>query len=135
MLSDDGPDADTASVSSSGSGSPEDRRRGRRRRLPFGRGAVLESLVASHVVAVVDLSIGGAYLATRATVFPGQSLTLRLVLVGGGELRLPCEVVRVCPSRSAPDGFPPGVAIRFQELPAAVRDHLMIFVEEGRRKG
>lgn len=133
MLSDDGPDADTAG-GNGGSGSPEDRRRGRRRRLPFGRGAVLDSTISSHVVAVVDLSIGGAYLATRATVFPGQSLTLRLVLVGGGELRLPCEVVRVCPRGEGPDGFPPGVAIRFQELPSAVRDRLMVFVEEGRRK-
>jgi hypothetical protein len=133
MLSDDRPDKDSDAASGA-SGSPEDRRRGRRRRLPFGRGAVLESTVSSHVVAVVDLSVGGAYLATRATVFPGQSLTLRLVLIGGGELRIPCEVVRVCPRGEAPDGFPPGVAIHFQELQAAVRDRLLVFVEEGRRK-
>ena len=115
-----------------GPGSPPDRRGGKRRRLPFGRGAVLESVVSSHVVAVVDLSLGGAYLSTRASVFPGQSLSLKLFLDGGSELRLPCEVIRVCPHRQGPDAYPPGVAVRFRELPPADRERLGTFVERGR---
>ena len=116
------------------SGSPEDRRRGRRRRLPFGRGAILESAVSNHVVAVVDLSVGGAYLATRAVVFPGQTLTLKLLLGGAGEIKVPCEVVRVCPRREGPDSYPPGVAVRFVELEATVRERLAVYVEEKRRQ-
>ena len=133
MLQDEG-SGSRADSGTDGTGSPSDRRRGHRRRLPFGRGAILESAVSNHVVAVVDLSVGGAYLATRAVVFPGQSLTLRLMLVGGGEIKVPCEVVRVCPRREGPDSYPPGVAVHFVELPAAIRERLTAFVEEKRRQ-
>src|SRR5260221_647450 len=60
--------------SSEGTGSPADRRQARRRQLPFGRGAILLTASSSHVVAVVDLSEGGAYLACRAAVVPGQPI-------------------------------------------------------------
>ena len=135
MLHDESSGSKADGATGEGSGSPEDRRRGRRRRLPFGRGAILESAVSNHVVAVVDLSVGGAYLATRAEVFPGQSLSLKLLLGGGGALNLPCEVVRVCPRREGPDSYPPGVAVRFGELPTTVRERLVVFVEERRRAG
>jgi len=133
MLRDDG-SAGTSGPSQD-SGSPADRRRTRRRRLPFGRGAVLEFTGSSHVVAVVDLSIGGAYLSTRAPIAPGQSMQLRLMPVGGTELRLPCEAVRVITRReTGPDAYPPGVAIRFLDLAADVKERLGMFVEEGRRR-
>jgi hypothetical protein len=134
MLHDEGPGSRADGGTGEAARSPEDRRRGRRRRLPFGRGAILESAVSNHVVAVVDLSVGGAYLATRAVVFPGQSLSLKLLLGGGGEIKLPCEVVRVCPRREGPDSYPPGVAVRFVEVEATVRERLAVFVEEKRRQ-
>lgn len=111
--------------------SPRERRRSRRRRLPFRRGAILESAVCDHLVAVMDLSVNGAYLATRASVFPGQTLSLKLMLVLGGVLRLACEVVRVCPHRAGPDAYPPGVAVRFLDVPPAAQKRLGAFVGEG----
>ena len=89
---------------------------------------------SSHVVAVVDLSEGGAYVASRAAVSPGEPITLKLLLSPGGELALPAEVVRVATRREGPDAYPPGIAIRFRELDAAVRARLALFVEEGRRR-
>jgi PilZ domain-containing protein len=116
-------------------GSPADRRRTRRRRLPFGRGAVLETTRSSHVVAVVDLSEGGAYVATRAPFTPGHAVTLRILLTVGHELSLPAEVVRVCSRREpGPDAYPPGVAIRFLDLEPRVATRLARFVEDGRKR-
>ena len=120
--------------SSEGTGSPADRRKAGRRQLPFGRGAILVTASSSHVVAVVDLSEGGAYVASRAAVSPGEPITLKLLLSPGGELALPAEVVRVATRREGPDAYPPGIAIRFRELDAAVRARLALFVEEGRRR-
>lgn len=120
--------------SSEGTGSPADRRQAGRRQLPFGRGAVLVTATSSHVVAVVDLSEGGAYVACRTAVVPGQAITLKLLLTLGGELALPAEVVRVVTRREGPDAYPPGIAIRFRDLDAGIRARLALFVEEGRRR-
>jgi hypothetical protein len=120
--------------SSEGTGSPADRRQAGRRQLPFGRGAVLVTATSSHVVAVVDLSEGGAYIACRTAVVPGQPITLKLLLSLGGELALPAEVVRVATRREGPDAYPPGIAIRFRDLEAGIRARLALFVEEGRRR-
>jgi PilZ domain len=114
--------------------SPADRRRGGRRQLPFGRGAVLVTAHSSHIVGLVDLSEGGAYLASRAPVAPGQRIALELLLTLGVAVVLPAEVVRVATRRESPDGYPPGIAIRFLEMEAGMGARLARFVEEGRRR-
>jgi hypothetical protein len=114
--------------------SPEDRRNGRRFPLPFGWGAILETGVSSHVVAVVDVSLSGCYLATRLAAEPGTNLLLKLVFVNGGTLALPCEVVRNCTSPSTEEDAPPrGLAVRFCELQPSVYQRLALFVE-GRKR-
>ena len=51
-----------------------DRRRARRRRIPFVRSAVLEVDGRNHIVALTDLSPEGAFLSTRLAVRPEQKL-------------------------------------------------------------
>ena len=46
----------------------DDRRRVRRRTLPFLRSAVLELPEQSHIVVLADLSVEGAFLTTRVPV-------------------------------------------------------------------
>src|SRR5262249_48225806 len=87
----------------------EDRRKGRRFTLPIGWGALHETGHSSHVVAVVDISLSGAYLATRIASTRGQVLTLKLVFVSGSTLVLPCEVVRDCTARIQENAPPRGI--------------------------
>jgi hypothetical protein len=68
----------------------------------------------NHIVAVVDVSVGGAYLATRAQVTPARSLCLTLRLPSGVELLLTCEIVRVSQQTDESQGHPRGIAVRFQ---------------------
>lgn len=89
---------------------------------------------SSHIVGLVDLSEGGAYVASRAPVVPGQRITLKLLLTLGASVVLPAEVVRVATRRQGPDAYPPGIAIRFLEMDSALRARLARFVEEGRRR-
>ena len=121
-------------LSEDSGGSPADRRRGGRRQLPFGRGAVLVTAHSSHIVGLVDLSVGGAYLASRTPVAPGQQIALKLLLTLGVAVVLPAEVVRVVTRRESPDAYPPGIAIRFLDMEADLRARLAFFVEEGRRR-
>src|SRR5262245_11637170 len=60
----------------------ERRRRSPRRKLPFGRTAVLDIAGRAHLVALVDLSVSGAYLATRSAVPKAGPLRLRIRLPG-----------------------------------------------------
>src|SRR5262249_17794459 len=68
-------------VGSSGGGTMP--RRSERRKLPFGRGGVLRVDGRNHIVGIVDVSVGGAYLATRTTVAPSRTLCLKLRLPSG----------------------------------------------------
>ena len=77
-------------------GSGAERRRAFRRKLPFGRGAVLMVGDRSHIVGVADVSVTGAYLTTRAPVAAGEAHVLKLLLLPARvEFALPAEIVRV----------------------------------------
>ena len=89
---------------------------------------------SSHIVGLVDLSEGGAYLASRAPVLPGQRIALKLLLTLEVAVVLPAEVVRVATRREGPDSYPPGIAIRFLEMEPGLRAALARFVEAGRRR-
>lgn len=107
-----------------------DRRESPRRELPFGRGVILVVAGREHVVRLVDLSRGGAFLSTgKALEVPaGSALCLRL-RVGSlaSELRLACQLLRVIPQRS---GHAAGVAVRFQDLAPETLERLDRFVAE-----
>jgi hypothetical protein len=106
-----------------------ERRRNPRRKLPFGRSAVLRIGQRDHVVALVDVSRGGACVATRTPIPEGAPLLLKVLLPSQGiELRMPCELVRIIPHHY---GRQPGVALRFEALGADVLRRLDQFVESG----
>jgi hypothetical protein len=111
--------ADTASggheVVIDGSGS--ERRRAFRRKLPFGRGAVLLVGERAHIVGLADLSVTGAYLSTHAPVAAGETRLLNLlILPERAELALQAEVVRVAEAERESPRHPRGVAVRFFDL-------------------
>jgi hypothetical protein len=82
-----------------------------------------------HVVALVDVSRGGACVATRTSIPEEARLTLKLLLPSQAvELRLPCRLVRIIPHHY---GGQPGVALRFVDLEGAALRRLDQFVERG----
>ena len=106
-----------------------ERRRNPRRRLPFGRSAVLRIEERDHVVALVDVSRGGACVATRTPIPREARLTLKLLLPSqSAELRLPCQLVRIIPHHY---GRQPGIALRFEEVTGEALRRLDQFVETG----
>jgi hypothetical protein len=107
-----------------------ERRRSRRRSLPFVRSAVLEVAGRRHVVAVADLSPEGAFLGTGTSVEPGTALVLRVILPRDGrEVALPCRAVRrVARAESAQKA---GIAVRFVGLDAGVIRRIEEFSMEG----
>jgi len=116
----------------------DERRRDQRRVLPFGRTAVLEVGGRSHIVSLVDVSRGGAYLGTRIQVTANGDLWLKLLLPRStGEVRLACRLVRQITVEKAGDDRPPGVAVQFRDLDAKIADQLEEFVVAGgfRRAG
>jgi hypothetical protein len=107
-----------------------ERRRARRRSLPFVRSAVLEIGSRKHLVAVSDLSAEGAFLKTGADAAPDEALLLRMILPRDGrEVTLPCRVVRS--ARPPGAGPKPGIAVRFVGLEAAVIRRIEEFAMEG----
>jgi hypothetical protein len=106
-----------------------ERRRAFRRKLPFGRGAVLVVGERAHIVGVADVSVTGAYLTTRARVEVGDLLVLKLLLVSERvELALRAEVVRVAQADHESADHPRGVAVRFSDLDARDSERLRAFV-------
>lgn len=90
-----------------------DRRQQPRRKLPFVRCAIVQSNGCGRMVTIRDLSRGGALLESRVPFEPQSSFALRLVLPGGGgEARLPCELIRTTPA----NGHAMGLAVRFGEI-------------------
>jgi hypothetical protein len=107
----------------------EERRRVRRRSLPFVRSGVLEVNGRSHIVAVLDLSPDAAFLQTRISLKAPDRLALRMILPRDGrEVSLPCEFVRKLDPRK---GYPPGIAVRFKGLDAAAIRRIEEFASEG----
>ena len=113
--------------------SGNERRRAMRRRLPFGRGAVLLVKDRAHIVGLADLSVGGAFLRTSATavVTVGERHVLRLLLLPDRtEIEIRAEVVRVADVQESAD-HPRGVAVRFIDTDEALRQKILAFIERG----
>jgi hypothetical protein len=137
MLNDDGPGppgtmGEEVIVDSSGA----ERRRAFRRKLPFGRGAVLVVGERVHIVGIADVSVTGAYLTTRAPVSAGETHVLKvLILPARVEVALRVEIVRVSIADHESPHHPRGVAVRFTDLDDASRRLLEAFVaREPRRR-
>ena len=81
-------------------GSGAERRRAFRRKLPFGRGAVLVVGERAHIVGIADVSVTGAYLTTRAPSRPATRTSSSCSSCPPVELALPRRVVRVAPTRT-----------------------------------
>jgi hypothetical protein len=107
-----------------------DRRRARRRSLPFVRSAVLDVGGRRHVVAVSDLGTDGAFLSSGADVAAGEALVLRMVLPRDGrEVALPCRAVRRV-HKPGPNQKS-GIAVRFVGLDPPVLRRIEEFAMEG----
>jgi len=112
--------------------SASDRRRSRRRRMPFVRSAILEVGERSSLVIVSDLSPEGAFLATRVAMDPSESAVLKLVVPRDGRiLSLPCHVLRQTKELDLASGTPSGMAVKFRGLDAAVVRRIEEFAMEG----
>jgi hypothetical protein len=136
MLQDDAGDDEMAEGQDGGddAGGAE-RRRAFRRRLPFGRGAVLSVGERAHIVGLADVSITGAYLTARAPVAAGETHLLKVLLLPARlEITLKVEVVRVSLADPESPDHPRGVAVRFLDLDERSRDLLQSFVERGPRR-
>jgi hypothetical protein len=109
-----------------------DRRRARRRRIPFVRSAVLEVDGQGHIVALTDLSPEGAFLSARLLVRPEQKLRLRLVLPRDSrEVALACRLVWRSERFEPATGRPAGLAVLFEGLTASVIRRVEEFALEG----
>jgi hypothetical protein len=106
-----------------------ERRRAFRRKLPFGRGAVLMVEERAHIVGVADLSETGAFVSTRAPVRAGETHVLKLlVLPERIEVALRAEVVRVAQDENESENHPRGVALRFIDVDDRSRRSLRMYV-------
>ena len=112
-----------------------ERRRAFRRKLPFGRGAVLVVGQRSHIVGVADVSVTGAYLTTRAPVAAGETHILKMLLLPAHvEIAVKVEVVRVSLADPESPDHPRGVAVRFLDVDQASRAELEAFVAREPRR-
>jgi hypothetical protein len=121
MLQDDageqGVGAGSATEPSVGEPAGAERRRAFRRKLPFGRGAVLSVRDRGHIVGLADISVTGAYLSARAPVEPGEVHVLKVLLLPSRiEISLKVEVVRVSMVDPESPNHPRGVAVRFLDV-------------------
>jgi hypothetical protein len=115
--------------------SGSERRRAFRRKLPFGRGAVLMVGDRAHIVGVADVSITGAYLSTRAPVTVGDTYVLRLMLLPDTvEVDLQAEIVRVAQVELESPDHPRGVAVRFIAPTEKAVAQLQSFVARDRQR-
>jgi hypothetical protein len=107
----------------------KERRRAFRRKLPFGRGAVLSVRDRDHIVGLADVSVTGAYLTARAPVEAGEVHLLKLlILPSRAELALKVEVVRVSLADPESPDHPRGVAVRFLDVDERQHALLQAFV-------
>jgi len=117
-------------------GEPDvERRRAFRRKLPFGRGAVLAVRNRAHIVGLADISITGAYLTARVPVTAGETHVLKVLLLPARlEITLNVEVVRVSLADPESPDHPRGVAVRFLDVDERSRDLLQAFVANNPRR-
>jgi hypothetical protein len=128
-MDENGEQRGTAGHEAAADGSDAERRRHYRRKLPFGRGAVLVVGERSHIVGVADVSVTGAYLTTRAPVAAGEVHVLKILLLPSRvPVALRVEVVRVSVAEHESPDHPRGVAVRFVDLDEASRELLKGFV-------
>ncbi len=133
MAQDDGGIQLAAMASEEGDASADaEKRRALRRKLPFGRGAILEIGERAHVVGLADVSVTGAYVTTRAPLTVGDTHVLRLLIIPERiEMALQAEVVRVAQSEHESQDHLRGAAVRFLEVDADTRERLQDFVARG----
>jgi len=94
-----------------------ERRRASRRKLPFGRGAVLSVRDRAHIVGLADISVTGAYLTARVPVEAGEVHLLKVLLLPSRiEIVVKVEVVRVSLADHESRDHPRGVAVRFVDV-------------------
>jgi hypothetical protein len=136
MLRDDaGNQAVMAGDEDAADDSAHERRRAFRRKLPFGRGAVLTVGDRAHIVGIADVSVTGAYLTARVPVTTGQTHLLKVVLLPARtEIALKVEVVRVSLADPESPDHPRGVAVRFLDMDERSRDLLQAFVTHEPRR-
>lgn len=72
-----------------------------------------EGVEATGVASTKDISVGGLYMNTHATIPVGATLTIRIP-IGGGHIVVRGDVVYTNPNR--------GVGVRFHPLPDEVRE-------------
>jgi hypothetical protein len=105
-----------------------------RRKLPFGRAAVLVVGERAHIVGVADVSVSGAYLTTRAPVSAGETHVLKvLILPARVEVALRARIVRVSLADHESLDHPRGVAVRFVDVDETSRELLQAFVAREQR--
>jgi Tfp pilus assembly protein PilZ len=111
-----------------------DRRQARRRTINHVRSGVLMIGTRRHIVKIVDLSLEGAFIATRAEANPEDEMYLELLLPRRSRtLRVPCRLVWRSESFDAATGHPAGMAIRFEALDADTRRHIEDYARSGFR--
>lgn len=111
-----------------------ERRRVRRRNIPFMRSAILEVDGRSHIVVLSDLGPDGAFLSTRAPVAPQRSLRLKVILPRDGrQVVLPCELVWKNDRFDPATGRPAGIAVRFEGLDSDIERRVEEFAIQGFR--
>ncbi len=127
--SDSGSTSAVPSSGNGGSGARPPHRAAFRRKLPFGRGAVLQVGERAHIVGVADISVTGAFLSTQAPVSVGEIHTFRLlVLPERVEISIKAEIVRLAQVANESSHHPRGVGVRFVELDDHVREYLAFYV-------
>ena len=105
-----------------------DRRNDPRRTLPPGRSALLRVDGRDHIVALLDLSRGGALLGTRLDVSAARALELKVILPQGrGEMVVRCQLVRAV-ERGEVIELPACLAMRFPEVSPEQIEQLEAFV-------
>ena len=104
--------------------------RARRRKLPFGRAAVLSVNGRDHIVGLADVSATGAFLITTVSSFSvGQPVVVKVMPIPGRrEVSLPGRVVRVAQTGEESPQHPHGVAVQFSGLDQRTREILEDFV-------
>jgi len=123
---------DTVTDDTGDGGGPE-RRRAYRKKMPFGRGAVLVVGERAHIVGIADLSVTGAYLRMRLALNVGDEHVLKLFLLPERtELRLRARVVRVSLDQDESHHHTRGVAVHFVDPDAHARSCLKAYIGEER---